>query len=159
MKDTIAEFLNMKPMPALAEVIESIKIEDLDSSEILGYIGPDLSGENHPLWGTNHSEETRKKISETQKKRYAEGLHPWIGRSHSEESKASISMARKGVKLSEEHKKKIGKGRKGKVQSEETRAKIAAAMKGKKNSLGVKRSEETRAKIAAARRGKKFPRS
>lgn len=34
--------------------------------------------------------------------------HPWIGRSHTEESKRKISESKTGTKLSESHKKKIG---------------------------------------------------
>ena len=148
MKDNIAKLLDMAPL--------NIDLAGLKMPEDAKFIGGNPGG-----WHKDHthSDEAKQQISETQKKRFAEGLHPWIGRSHSEESKKKVSMAKKGVKLSEEHKKKIGEGQKGRVQSEETRAKISAALKGKKNALGVKRSEETRAKIAAARRGKKFPRS
>lgn len=47
-------------------------------------------GENHPLYGKNHSEETKRKISKANK-----------GNHHSEETKQKMSIAKKGKRLSE----------------------------------------------------------
>lgn len=58
--------------------------------------GESRRGENHPLYGTTISEETRKKMSESHK-----------GFKHSEESRKKISEARKGMVFTEEHKKNI----------------------------------------------------
>jgi hypothetical protein len=79
--------------------------------------------------GIKPTEETRRKMSEAQKKR---PQRPWKGKS-----------------LSEEHKRKIGEGVRGNVVSEETKSKISAA------NTGMKRSEETKEKMrqAAKNRG------
>ena len=98
--------------------------------------------------GYHHTEEARKRISETHKGRYV-----------SEETKKKISDYFKGKPRSEETIKKISeslKGRKtwnkGKHLSEEQKRKLSEAHKGKK--LGP-RSEETKRKISEANKGKK----
>ena len=51
-----------------------------------------FKGENHPMYGKHHSEEAKRKMSETQKgeKSY------WYGKKHSEETKQKMSKARQG---------------------------------------------------------------
>ena len=46
-----------------------------------------------------------------------------LNKTHSEETKRKISESHKGKKLSEEHKRKIGEAQKGKIVSEETKLK------------------------------------
>ena len=82
--------------------------------------GKDRSGENNPMYGEHHSEETKQKISESLK-----------GKAFSEEHKKNISNSKKGTKLSDEHKQKISESIKGennpfygKCHSEETRKKL-----------------------------------
>jgi group I intron endonuclease len=82
--------------------------------------------------GHTHSEETRKKISESNKRRII-----------SEETRKKISESRKGEKhhyfgkhLTEEHKIKISKSEKGKIMTEEAKKKISEKLK------GIKQSEE-----------------
>lgn len=70
--------------------------------------------------------ETRKKISETRKKRKIPGS--FLGRKHTEESKRKMSEVKKGKingPHSEETKRKIGEGNRGKVMSPEARKKIS----------------------------------
>jgi len=93
-----------------------------------------------------HTEETRRKISESKK-----------GKKRSKETCEKMSLARKGKpnlalrgkKLSEEHKRKLSEAHKGKKLSEETRRKISLVHKGRKC------SEETRRKMSEAQKGEK----
>ena len=68
-------------------------------------ISEKLKGENNGMYGKHHTEESKKKISES---------NPRInlGKHLSEETKKKISETNKGKQLSEEHKKKIGEANK-----------------------------------------------
>lgn len=59
------------------------------------------------------------------------GEHSRNGCKHSEEAKKKISESQKGKHHSEETRRKISKGNKGKIVSEETRRKISEANKGR----------------------------
>ena len=85
-------------------------------------------GEDNPFYGKHHSEETRKKLSDS-----------WDYDKHfTEETRKKISEANTGKKFSEEHKKKIG-----------------AANKGEKNPMyGKHFSEGHKKKLREARKGK-----
>lgn len=74
-------------------------------------------GNKHAL-GRKHTEDEKRRISETQK-----------GRTFSQEHKAKISAAKKGTVLSEETKKKMSAKRKGRKFTDEHKAKIAEARK------------------------------
>lgn len=64
-------------------------------------------GENNPFYGRHHSEETRKRISESHK-----GKETWMkGKHHSEESRKKISIAKSNP--SEETRRKISESNKG----------------------------------------------
>ena len=71
------------------------------------------------------SAETRNKIREAKKGKYAGENHPFYGKHHTEESKRKIGEANKG-----------NKNMLGKHHSEEARNKIGAAKKGNKYNLG-----------------------
>lgn len=83
----------------------------------------------------HHTEETRHKISESQKgNQYHKGKH------HSAEAKRKMSEVKKGVKRgphSEEHKRKISESNKGKSRSEETKHKLSESHKGMHNSIST----------------------
>lgn len=96
-------------------------------------------GEKSPIFGIKRSEETKKKMSESQKILYSSGKrkslkgenNPNYGNHLSDETKKKISDAKSGQRLSEEHKRKIGdsirgpkNGRYGKHCSEEYKSKI-----------------------------------
>lgn len=104
--------------------------------------------------GRKHSEETKRKISESHKgKTLSEEHRKKISESNkrkirSEEFRRKISEVGKGKKLSEEHKRKIGERNKGKIVSEETRRKMSEAWKGRIV------SEETRQKLSEAGKGR-----
>lgn len=84
-------------------------------------------------------EETRKKISETKRRR---GLSP-AGR-------AAIAASNRTRVLSPESREKIAATHRGRPVSEETRARKSAAFKGRKI------SEDARSKMSAAKKGKKL---
>ena len=74
------------------------------------------TGENNPMYGKKHSDETLRKMREAKK-------------NMSEETKKKIREAKKGRCLSEEHKKKIREAKKGKPKSEEHKKKLSKALK------------------------------
>lgn len=110
--------------------------------------------------GFSHSEETKQKLSETNRGKVAseetkrkmsvanKGQVPWMkGNYHSVEAKVRISEARKGRKHSLESRRKISIGSKGRVHSDEAKQKMALAHQ------GVPLSKETRLKMAQSHMG------
>lgn len=86
-------------------------------------------GKDHPRWGKHHSEETKKKISESNM-----GKH----------------------NMSEEHRQKLLRASIGRHPSEETRKKMSEARKrGPAPMLGKHHSEESKRKMSEAQKGKK----
>ena len=102
------------------------------------------------LKGRIISEETRRKTSETLKRRYRTGeIKHWNkGKTTSEETRRKMSESHKG--------KSHPWARKGHPHSEETKRKLSLALKGNKNNEGHKCTEETKRKISIANSGKKF---
>lgn len=107
----------------------------------------DQKGEKHPLYGKKHSEETRKKMSESGRNRPPK----------TEETRRKISEIHKGIKFSDEHKKRMSEAAKKRPQlSRETRELIGRLVS--KTLTGRKRppfSSEWRRKQSEARRGEK----
>ena len=64
-------------------------------------------GENNPMYGKKHSDETRKKMREAHKGKQVGEKNPFYGRHHTEESKRRNAEAHKGKHHSEEAKNKI----------------------------------------------------
>ena len=93
--------------------------------------------------GIKASEETRRKMSESQKGKHSQKRKPLT-----EEHKKLLSEKLKGRKLTEEHKEKLKKAAKGRIISQEQREKISQAL------MGRKLSEERIAKIREYRKGK-----
>ena len=77
-----------------------------------------VSGENHPMYGKEHSEESKRKMREVK-----------IGKKHSEETKRKMSKAHKG-----ENNPMYGKPR-----SDEIKTKISKSLKGKNKGKPQKR--------------------
>ncbi|MFM8069462.1 NUMOD3 domain-containing DNA-binding protein [Klebsiella pneumoniae] len=122
-----------------------------------GGVAPILRGEDNPMYGRNHSEVTRRSISEKHKgKKLTEDHKRNIGRSLQGENnywyrkhlpdsvKSKISEAHKGKVLSEEHKYNISKSLrasefngpwKGKKLSIEHRTNIGKSLSGKNNGM------------------------
>lgn len=75
--------------------------------------------------GTKKSEEEKKRMSDM----YMGENNPFYGKKHSEETKRKYSESRRGVKKSEEQKKKISESHIGMKQSPETIRKVVANRK------------------------------
>ena len=117
-------------------------------------------GEKSSL-GCKCSEETRRKISKANRKRWSDPeyrekmLEVRKGRrALSEEARRHLAEANKKKWSDPEYKKRVSEAMKGKSRSEETRRKIAEAQKGKPKP----HSEEHKRHIAEAMKGKHQPR-
>lgn len=87
-------------------------------------VGYNLTDGGDGILGIKHTEETRKKMSESQKANYIKENHPNFGKHLSEETKEKLSEAKKGKIRSEETKQKISDAMKGKHHSEDTKQKM-----------------------------------
>lgn len=81
------------------------------------------TGNNH-RHGYHHSDETKRKLSESLKGRH-------LSEEHRRKISEKMSESQKGRKMSEETKRKISEKMRGKPRSLETRRKISEALKGK----------------------------
>lgn len=104
------------------------KEESKHNKEYISKLSERMSGKNNPRYGKHLSEETKRKISESEK-----------GKIISEETRKKISEANRGKIVSEGTKQKMSDAQKGRFISEETRKKISESMKGKKMSDEFKR--------------------
>jgi group I intron endonuclease len=98
-----------------------------------------LPAEQQPMYGKHHSEDSRKKISESNIGK----LNP-----HSDEWREKASKAHKGRPKTEEWKKKISQSNLGVKRSLDTRQAMSEAK------LGSKLSEETKEKMSIPKKGK-----
>lgn len=110
-------------------------------------------GERHPNYGKlawnngiHHSEEQKKKISESVKKLYK-------SEEYKQKIKGHLGYGMKGKHHSEEAKKKMSEAHKGKFRSEEHKKHLSEALKGKNK--GKHLSEETRNKMKNKSHGPK----
>lgn len=85
----------------------------------------DCGGKKHPMYGKHHTEETRRKMSESLKGRVA----PNKGKSPSEETREKLRQANLGKKYQRpsEWREKIAESNRGLKRSEETKRRVAAA--------------------------------
>ena len=85
----------------------------------------DCRGENHPMYGKHHTEESRRKMSESLRGR----VSPTKGKHLSEETKEKLRKANLGKKYqrSPEWYKKVSESNLGKKRSEETKRRLAVA--------------------------------
>jgi group I intron endonuclease len=145
------------------------KIKETKSHEYIipwnkGMQLPQMSGKNHPMFGKHLSEETKQKISKSNKGRKMSKEtklkvrgenHHMFGKHLSEETKMRMSISKKGEKhnmynkhLPKEWKQKISKALKGRAFSDETKKKISESKKGQIHTI------ETREKISKSNKGK-----
>ena len=115
----------------------------------------DCSGKNHPMFGKHHTEESKKKMSNSHKGQ----ISPNKGKPMSEEQKKKLSEANKNIsdetrkKMSESHKGKPSPN-KGKKMSEETRRKLSESHKGQiPPNKGKPHSEESKKKMSESHKG------
>ena len=98
---------------------------------------------------SNPSKETRAKLSKSKM-----GNTNTLGFKHSEETKRKVSESRLGVKLSKEHCEAISKGKIGTILSDEHRANLSKANKGRISPMKDKKmSNESRLKMSNTRKG------
>lgn len=115
-----------------------------------------VTGEKHHWWGKKHSEESKRKVSET---RIAKGIKlpdhivkqtadKLRGRKHTEEHKFKISQGNKGHIVTQETRDKISKSHIGLARDEASKEKQRIKMTGRKA------SEETRTKMSIAQKNR-----
>lgn len=119
-------------IPELLEIEEEL-IAILNTSVPHGY-NVLLSG-NFPMLGKKHTEESRKKMSES-----------LMGRKCTAETRKKLSEASTGRKHTEETRKKMCEVRKGEKRTDETRKRLSELGKGRKF------TEETRRKLSESTR-------
>lgn len=72
------------------------------------------AGENNPMYGKRHTEESKKEMSLLRKGKYTGEKNPFYGKKHSAESKKRMSEAHKGKRPSKEHINKVAEANRGK---------------------------------------------
>lgn len=139
------------------EVIKQYGRKDLNEGNLVNMSdGGEGNTRGKSRNGLPHTEETKKKISDSNRgkkqteetksrlRETSKGNKNMLGKNHSQETKDKISKAFKGKKLSEEHIEKIKNAVSN--MSQATKDKISNTLK------GITRSEETRKKISEARK-------
>lgn len=131
---------------------KNITDEDIEElSKLYGELKVKIVENNKPMLGKHHSEETRRKMSESRR-----------GKQRKPETVRKIAEKNRGQHRSEETRRKISERAKrrtgennpfyGRHHSEETKRKMSESMKGNQRSLGRKLSEETKRKISEVKR-------
>lgn len=118
------------------KLIKEIGLENLCNLTEGGSAGTGMTGRNH-------SNESKRKISENNV-----GM---LGKRHSEETKKKISESNKGKKFSEGTRKKLSVSHKGKKHSKETKIKMSE--NNARYWLGKRRPEKTRKKMSKSHKG------
>ena len=123
-------------------------------------------GENHPFYSRKHTEESKKKLSNTMKSKYENDIfHHSMVKHHSESTKKILSEQHKGENNfmygkhhSEETKKKMSEAQKGKEKTSEHCLNMSinhADVNGEKNPFyGKHHSDESKRKISEANKGR-----
>lgn len=133
----------------------------IDVTKSDGYQKYNSVGRSSVKKGKQNSEETRKKISESNK-----GRNPWNrGITHTDETKQKLKIASTGRKHSEETKQKMSEDRKGHIswnkgltkESDNRVLKISNSNKGNPGTFtGKHHTDETKAKISMKNTGRRY---
>jgi group I intron endonuclease len=136
----------LKPVyNALIECVDSNKGYK-QREETIKKLSERMTGENHWNYGKQHSEQTKQRMSESQK-----GNKNCLGRKVSEESKRKSSESNKGKhNISEETRLRLSESHKGKTLSDEAKRKVSEFNKGIKRGSP---SKETKQKMSNAKKG------
>ena len=106
-----------------------------------------ISGEDHPMYGKSHDEESKEKMKESHK-----------GKSLSKEHKDKLSQTLSGRHIKKETRKKISKAKTGTKHSEETKKKMRENRGGADSGFyGEEHTEETKKKMSEMKKGKNNP--
>ena len=134
-------------------------------------------GEENPFYGKKHTDESRKRMSDSQKRLYDEGyVNPSKGLKRSEEARLKMSIAQKerlkdptnnpmyGKHHSEETRQKLSESRKGKYTGEDNpfygkQHCEESKQKMREANIGKHPTEETRAKLSTSRIGANNPKA
>ena len=134
-------------------------------------------GEENPFYGKKHTDESRKKMSDSQKRLYDEGyVNPSKGLKRSKEARLKMSIAQKErlkdptnnpmyeKHHSEETRQKLSESRKGKYTGEDNpfygkQHCEESKQKMREANIGKHPTEETRAKLSASRIGANNPKA
>ena len=81
---------------------------------------------------------------------------PMFGKTHSEETKRKMSEMRKGVKHTKNHRENISKSLMGKSRPEEVKQKVSNTRKMRNIGIGKKHSEKTKRKMSEIGKGMVF---
>jgi len=120
-------------------------------------IGDSIRGEKHHFYGKHHTEEIKKRMSDTLKGRYAGKKNPFYGKHHTEETKQKLRDYNIGKKPTEETKKKISETLKqnppflNRHHTEDSKQKISEKLTGRINGP---RTIETKKKISETLKGR-----
>ena len=131
----------------LVENIPAEQLNDLERAYIWGLSSYEFGynstrgGDENPMNGRNHTEETKQKMSKAH-----------LGQKLSEAHKRKLILSRIGVPHSEETKLKISVANKGKIRTENFKKQVSLNKKGENNhNFGKPLAQQVKDKIASSR--------
>lgn len=106
-----------------------------------------VKGDLHPMYGKKHTEETRRKMSDSRQQRILDGTNEGNRKPHSDLTKMKMSKVKLGKYVSYETRLKQSLALQGREVSEETRLKISMSTKGRIFSAEHKKKLSEKAKL------------